>query len=185
MTFPYISKTFVSGGTIHPERKMSREETAEKILGNLNINAISVLNNWTAEEIPVVFRANSESSDINDMSDTATDSESPFEQDMCVEDSQDFEDDRDCNLSPHLLRMVEQDEKQILPYKESVEIVSLREEKEVKIRACIIAKTKQDLIELFQEFKDVFAWSYQDIPVLSTDIVVRRVPIKEECKPVQ
>ncbi|KAA3465100.1 RNA-directed DNA polymerase-like protein [Gossypium australe] len=83
------------------------------MLGNLSINAIfeeaieenlsgicpsipgSVLNNWTAEEIP---------------------------QDMCLDEHQDFEDDRDCNLSPDLLKMVEQEEKQILPHKESVEI---------------------------------------------------------------
>ncbi|KAA3481181.1 trans-resveratrol di-O-methyltransferase-like [Gossypium australe] len=37
----HISKTFVSGGTIHPEQKMSRKEIAEEMLGNLNINAIS------------------------------------------------------------------------------------------------------------------------------------------------
>ncbi|KAA3472703.1 RNA-directed DNA polymerase (Reverse transcriptase), Ribonuclease H [Gossypium australe] len=63
-----------------------------------------------------------------------------------------------------LLRMVEQDEKQILPHKESVEIVSLEDE---------------------PEKKDVFAWSYQDMPGLSTNIVVHRLPIKEECKLVQ
>ncbi|KAA3467564.1 L-type lectin-domain containing receptor kinase IX.1-like [Gossypium australe] len=57
------------------------------------------------------------------MSDTATDSESLFKQDMCLEEPQEFEDDRDCNLSPDLLRMVEQNEKQIMLYKESVEIV--------------------------------------------------------------
>ena len=58
---------------------MTRKETIEEMMGNLNINAISeegilegnlsdirpyvagsVLNNWTAEEILVVFRANSE-----------------------------------------------------------------------------------------------------------------------------
>ena len=57
---------------------------------------------------------------------------------MCLKELKDFEDDRDCNLSPDLLRMVEQDEKQILRYKDSVEIVSLRdkqEKKEVKIRS--------------------------------------------------
>ncbi|KAA3488150.1 trans-resveratrol di-O-methyltransferase-like [Gossypium australe] len=117
MTFPHISKTFVSGGTIHPERGMPRKETAEEMLGNLNINSISkekiwgenlsdicpyvpgsFLNNWIAEKILVVFRANTEScskhdcyskprnsfvlwiflrsynrsADINDMSDAAT-----------------------------------------------------------------------------------------------------------------
>ncbi|KAA3462590.1 cytochrome P450 CYP749A22-like protein [Gossypium australe] len=68
MTFPHISRTFVSRGTIYPERKINWG----KMLRNLNINAIfeegiweenlsgicpyvpkSVLNNWTAEEILV------------------------------------------------------------------------------------------------------------------------------------
>ncbi|KAG8475773.1 hypothetical protein CXB51_032553 [Gossypium anomalum] len=98
------------------------------------------------------------SSDINDMSNIATDLESPFEQDMCIEDSQDFENDRNCDLSPDLLRM---------------------------IGACIAEETKHDLIKLLQEFKDVFVWSYQDMPGLNTDIVVHRLPVKEECKPVQ
>ncbi|KAK5811290.1 hypothetical protein PVK06_026618 [Gossypium arboreum] len=81
--------------------------------------------------------------------------------------------------------MVEQDEKQILPLKESIEIVSLGEGQEVKIGTCITTEMKRDLIELLQEFKDVFAWSYQDMPGLDTDIVVHRLPIKEECNPVQ
>ncbi|KAA3462458.1 reverse transcriptase [Gossypium australe] len=55
----------------------------------------------------------------------------------------------------------------------------------MKIGACISEETKQDLIELLQEFKDVFAWSYQDMLGLSTDIMVHRLLIKEECKPVQ
>ncbi|KAK5803353.1 hypothetical protein PVK06_030998 [Gossypium arboreum] len=107
---------------------------------------------------------------------------------MCLEGFQDFEDDRDCNLSPDLLRMVEQEEKQVLPHEESVKIVNLgdeQEKKEVKIGACITTEKKRDLIELLQEFKNVFAWSYQNMPGLSTDIVVHRLPIKEECKPVQ
>ncbi|KAA3467624.1 Retrotransposable element Tf2 [Gossypium australe] len=69
---------------------------------------------------------------INDTSDIAADSESSFEQNMCPKEPQDFEDDRDCNLSLDLLRMEEQDEKQILPYKESVEIVSLGDKQEKK-----------------------------------------------------
>ncbi|KAA3481490.1 RNA-directed DNA polymerase (Reverse transcriptase), Ribonuclease H [Gossypium australe] len=52
-----------------------------------------------------------------------------------------------------------------------------QENKEVNIGAYITTETKRDLIELLQEFKDVFAWPYQDIPSLSTDIV-----IKEEVK---
>ncbi|KAA3486551.1 RNA-directed DNA polymerase (Reverse transcriptase), Ribonuclease H-like protein [Gossypium australe] len=174
-------------------RKSEHQRYIEEGIGE-NLSGIcpyilgSVLNSWTTEEIPVIFKTNSESPDINDTSDAVTGSESPFEQDMCLEEPRDFEDDRDCNLSPDLLRIVEQDEKQILPYKESVEIVSLgdkQEKKEVKIGACITAETKRDLIELLQEFKDVFTWSFQDMSGLSTDIMVHWLPIKEECKLVQ
>ncbi|XP_052478401.1 uncharacterized protein LOC105789618 [Gossypium raimondii] len=55
----------------------------------------------------------------------------------------------------------------------------------VKIGTCMTEEAKQDFIELLREFKDVFAWSYQDMPGLSTDIVVHLLPIKEDCKPFQ
>ena len=119
------------------------------------------------------------------MSDSTMDLENLFERDMCPEESQDFEDNTDCNLSPDLLRMVEQEEKQILPHEETIETVILEEGKVLKIGTRIAEEVKQDLIELLREFKDVFAWSYQDMPGLSTDIVVHRLPIKEDCKPVQ
>ena len=77
-----------------------------------------------------------------------------------MNDPQDFEDDQDGVLSPDLLRMVEEEEKQILPYKESVEVVSLEEGRNVKIGTGITKETRRDLVELLQEFKDVFAWSY-------------------------
>ncbi|XP_016747095.1 uncharacterized protein [Gossypium hirsutum] len=79
MIFPHISKNFVSGGSIHPERGMPRKEAIEEKLESLEINATyeegvggenltgicpyipgSVLDNWTMEEIPVIFRADSE-----------------------------------------------------------------------------------------------------------------------------
>ncbi|KAK5839539.1 hypothetical protein PVK06_008340 [Gossypium arboreum] len=79
MIFPHISKTFVSGGVIHSEQKTSGKEILEGMMESLDINATyeegtgvenlsgirpyepgSVLNNWTAEEILVVFRTNSE-----------------------------------------------------------------------------------------------------------------------------
>ncbi|XP_017624929.2 uncharacterized protein LOC108468559 [Gossypium arboreum] len=79
MTFPHISKTFVSGGIIHPERDTLMTGAIEERLESLDINVIceeetgrenfsgiylckpgSVLDNWTAEEIPVAFRTDSE-----------------------------------------------------------------------------------------------------------------------------
>ncbi|KAA3465696.1 RNA-directed DNA polymerase (Reverse transcriptase), Ribonuclease H-like protein [Gossypium australe] len=179
-------------------------ETAEDMMRALSINAVSeeslkegnlegirpyepgsVLDNWTAEEIPVVFRTKTESPDIDVMSNVVTDPEFPDEQDMCLEGPQDFTDDGDCSVSPDLLRMVEREEKLIIPHKDTIENVILEEGKEVKIGTLITKGTRQDLIRLLLEFNDVFAWLYQDMPGLNVDIAVHRIPIKEECKPIQ
>ncbi|XP_040963882.1 uncharacterized protein [Gossypium hirsutum] len=169
MIFPHLSKTFVSGGFVYQGmlgvrsintelgsiHAVYEEATRGRTLPDIRpYESERELNNWTAEEIPVVFRISSESYDINDANVTLTNLESPFERSMCLEGSHDFEDNEDCGLSPDLLKMVEKAEKQILPHRESIEIVSLEEGKE-------------------------------DMPGLSTDIVVHRLPIREYCKPVQ
>ena len=90
--------------------------------------------------------------------------------------------------SPDLLRMVEQEDKQILPHQESVETINLGTEErkqEVKIETSISGGTRHNLIALLREYKDVFAWSYQDMPGLDEDVVVHKLPLKLECKPIQ
>ncbi|XP_040963918.1 uncharacterized protein [Gossypium hirsutum] len=144
MTFPHLSKTFVSGGFVYPGmlgvrsintelgsvHAVYEEATRGRTLPDIRpYESERELNNWTAEEIPVVFRISSESHDINDANVTLTNLESPFERNMCLEGSHDFEDNEDCGLSPNLLKMVERVEKQILPHRESIEIVSLEEGK--------------------------------------------------------
>ncbi|XP_017624818.1 uncharacterized protein LOC108468445 [Gossypium arboreum] len=175
MNFPHITQTFVSGGFIHSIQHKVKERMAEDAMGIWSINATfeeeaiernlsdicpyepgSVLDNWTEEEIPVVFRANVELQDVNVTSNADASPESHFERDICFEGFQDFEKDEDCGLSPYLLRMVERKEEQILPHKETTAIVALEEGK----------------LNL-------------DMPGLSTDIAVYRVPTKKEYKPVQ
>ncbi|XP_040944206.1 uncharacterized protein [Gossypium hirsutum] len=58
------------------------------------------------------------------------------------------------------------EEKQILPHEETIETMILEEGKVIKIGTCIAEEVKQDLVKLLREFKDVFAWSYQDMPGL-------------------
>ena len=41
------------------------------------------------------------------------------------------------------------------------------------------------MITLLQEYSDVFAWSYEDMPGLDTNIVVHKIPLEEGCKPVK
>ena len=127
-------------------------------------------------------------SDINGMNNPVMNPKINFEKAVCLGEFEADENVKDCVSSPDLLRMVEQEEKQILPHQESVEVVNLgNEEKkqEVKIGTSISENTRRDLIALLHEYKDVFAWSYQDMPGLNTDIVVHKLPLKPECKPVQ
>lgn len=53
--------------------------------------------------------------------------------------------------------------------------------KEVKVGATLEDKVKERLVKLLHEYADVFAWSYQDMPGLDTDIVVHKLPLKPEC----
>jgi len=49
----------------------------------------------------------------------------------------------------------------------------------------ITPKQRAKLIALLHEYADVFAWSYEDIPGLNTNIVVHKIPLEEGCKPVK
>ena len=92
------------------------------------------------------------------------------------------------DLSPDLLRLVEQDERKILPHLEITEAVNLgieEKKKKVKIGITLSPATRKELIDLLQDYSDVFAWSYQDMPGLDIDIVVHHLPLKEECVPIK
>ena len=67
------------------------------------------------------------------------------------------------DLPPNLLRLVAQDEKQILSHQEITEAINLgtnEEMREVKIGTTLSPATKNKLIDLLQDYSDVFAWSY-------------------------
>lgn len=57
--------------------------------------------------------------------------------------------------------------------------------REVKIDVALDKDVKKGLIELLCEYVHVFSWSYQDMPGLDTNIVVHRLPLKDECPPVK
>ena len=77
-----------------------------------------------------------------------------------LDNKKDMEDD---DLPSDLLRLVEQDERQILPHQEIIEAVNLgteKEKKKVKIGITLSSATRKELINLLQDYNDVFAWSY-------------------------
>ena len=57
--------------------------------------------------------------------------------------------------------------------------------REVKLRAALEDKVKRRLIEMLREYAYIFAWSYEDMPGLDTNIVVHKMPLREECPPVK
>ena len=80
------------------------------------------------------------------------------------------------------------EDKQILSHQEVTELVNLGtndEKKEVKISSSLDPSTKKKIVDLFRKYLDIFAWSYQDMSGLSTEIVEHQLPMRSECKPIQ
>ena len=87
-----------------------------------------------------------------------------------------------------LARLLQQEERTIQPHEEPIEVVNLgteEDKKEVKIGANLEDVVKKRLIQMLRDYVEIFAWSYEDMPGLDTDIVVHRLPMKEGCSPVK
>ncbi|KAI5410123.1 hypothetical protein KIW84_055563 [Lathyrus oleraceus] len=143
------------------------------------------LNNWKAEDtIPISFSQESiPTLDPVDNSSTTVhyDFENPIYQ---AEDGS----EEGCEVPGELARLLLQEEKTIQPHEESIETVNLGTEvdkKEVKIGAGLENSVKGRLIQMLHDYVEIFAWSYEDMPGLDTDIVVHRLPMKEDCRPVK
>ena len=86
------------------------------------------------------------------------------------------EGDEDCELPEELTRLLKQEERVIQPHQEPVEVINLGTEdakREIKIGDALEDNVKKGMIELLQEYVDIFAWSYQDMPGLDTNIMVQ------------
>ncbi|XP_070023146.1 uncharacterized protein [Nicotiana sylvestris] len=57
--------------------------------------------------------------------------------------------------------------------------------KEIKIRIHLELKIKEEIIKALIEYKDVFAWSYDDMLGLSTDLVIHKLPTDPAFPPVK
>ncbi|XP_070012893.1 uncharacterized protein [Nicotiana sylvestris] len=68
---------------------------------------------------------------------------------------------------------------------EPINIGSLEEVRETKISIHTEQKTRDALIQLLFEYRDVFDWSYDDMPGLSADLVVHKHPTYPDFPPVQ
>lgn len=91
-------------------------------------------------------------------------------------------------IPDEMYRLLEQEEDTIQPYQEPMKVINLGSEedkKEMKIGALLVLVVKKRMIELLREYVDVFAWSYQDMPGLDTNIIEHRFPLKPEYPPIK
>ena len=56
----------------------------------------------------------------------------------------------------------------------------MRIKKEIKV---VDNPEKSEIIDLCQEYMDIFAWSYQDMPGLDPDIAAHRIPTYPHIEP--
>ena len=95
--------------------------------------------------------------------------------------------DEDWGLPPELKRMVEQEEIEVKPHQEETKVVNLcvgEERKEVMVGIGMSTNVRDELVALLQDYQDIFAWSYQDMPSLSSDILQHKLSLNPECSPV-
>jgi len=89
------------------------------------------------------------------------------------------------NLPRDILEALNKENEGSKPNIEEIEVINLAEEGEegklVKIGINFPKNTREELIALLKEFKEIFAWCYQDMLGLDTEIVVHRIPVKLEC----
>ena len=98
------------------------------------------------------------------------------------------EEEEEEGIPDEISRLLKHEERAIRPHKEPLEVINLGSEedkKEVSIGALLDADVKSKLTNLLKEYVDVFAWSYQDMPGLDTNIVQHHLPLKPECPPVK
>ena len=98
------------------------------------------------------------------------------------------EEEKEDVLSPELERLIAQEECEMKPYQEETELIDLETgegKKEVKVGTDMTTPICQGLITLLEEYQDIFAWSYQDMPGLDLNIVQHRLPLNPGCSPVK
>ena len=89
------------------------------------------------------------------------------------------------NLPRDILEGLNRESEGSKPNIEETEVINLADKGEkknpIKIGENFLKDMKDELITPLREFKEIFAWSYQDMPGLDTEIVVHRILVKFEC----
>ena len=71
----------------------------------------------------------------------------------------------------------ENKEKTNLDETDTINLGDLELVRKIRMSVHFTPSQKKELVDLFRQYMDIFAWSYDDMPGLSTDIVSHRLPI--------
>ena len=81
--------------------------------------------------------------------------------------------------------MIEEREEKKVEALETVELVDGELMKTTRIGTTISTDIKKKLVQLLKENLDIFAWSHEDMPDISTEIIQHKLNVDLEKKPVQ
>ena len=87
-----------------------------------------------------------------------------------------------------LARLLQQEERAILRHEELLDTINLgteEDKKEIRVGANLESSVKECLIQLLNDYVEIFSWSYVDMLGLDTNIVVHHLPTKQDCPPVK
>ena len=127
------------------------------------------------------YRSDNESCEGTNTEDPAVD----FEREASR--AEDYEDE-DMGFFSELERTIAQEDREMKPHQEETEVVNLGVadgRKEVKVGTSMTTPIREELVALLWDYQDIFAWSYQDMPGLSRDIVQHRLPLNPDCSQVK
>ncbi|XP_070013157.1 uncharacterized protein [Nicotiana sylvestris] len=145
------------------------------------------LQNWKAMPFPIKRVSYSNNAVLNNMTCLWTSCPDSNTLSNCEIMNQESEYDEE-EAFREINRELEQFENNPKPNINDTELVNLGSSKEIretKINIHTDGKTRDTLTQLLFEFKDVFAWSYDDMPGLSVDLVVHKLPTYLDYPPVQ
>ncbi|XP_074266542.1 uncharacterized protein LOC141589817 [Silene latifolia] len=102
-----------------------------------------------------------------------------------VEDRQVEEEEEEVEPPPQLVKGLEEYDQRssVIEDTEVVNVGTTLEPQELKIGTTLDPAERKGFVELLNEFKDVFAWSYKDMPGINKEIAEHKIPIKPGFKP--
>lgn len=81
--------------------------------------------------------------------------------------------------------MIEERTLKVIKGLETIELVEGESTKVTKVRTNLAISTREKIIVFLKENLDVFAWSHEDMPSISTNIIQHHLNVNPERKPIQ